>query len=80
MTKITINRRKETVKLVVKNTYDKFPYEFTIAIIDLIKIGALNEFEKDVLAMLVRMNDEQLEDTRTKLSNLLYHVEVQGRD
>lgn len=80
MAKIIINHRKEKVKLVVKNTYDKFPYELTIAIIDLIKNNVLNEFEKDVLVMIARMNNEQLEDIRMKISNLLYHVEVQGRD
>lgn len=80
MTNITINHHKKKVKLVVKNTYDEFPYELIIAIIDLIKNDVLNEFEKDVLVMLARMNDEQLEDTRMKISNLLYNVEVQGRD
>lgn len=80
MAKITINKRKDTVKLVVKDYYGSFGIHLTIAIIDLLENCVLTQFEKEVLALLVRMDNEKLEDTRQKLSNLLYHVEVQGYD
>lgn len=78
--KITINKRKDTVKLVVKKPYGRFGIDLAIGIIDLLELGVLTQFEKEVLALLVRMDNEKLEDTRQKLSNLLYDVEVQGRD
>lgn len=80
MTKLIINNCTGSVKIKIKNKYDKFPYEFTLAVIDLLKNGVLTQFEKEVLAMLVRMNDKQLEDTRIKLSTLLYDTEVHGHD
>lgn len=80
MTKLTINHHNDKFKLVVKNLDALFGIELTIAIIDLLKLGVLTQFEKEVLALLVRMDYEQLEDTRQKLSNLLYDAEVQGHD
>lgn len=80
MTKLTINHRNDKFKLVVKNLDALFGIELTIAIIDLLELGVLTQFEKEVLALLVRMDHEKLEETRQKLNNLLYDVEVQGHD